>query len=258
MSRLPVAERRERLLAAAFAVIARGGVAAATTRAIVDEAGMKLASFHYAFASREELLVELVEQVVGAEAKALEIDPEAGSTLEEILSAGLRRYFDGVRVDPARERAMFELTQYAMRTEGMQSLAARQYDRYRLLAAQALAEAAARSGCAWPAGIDQTAAHLVALTDGITLAWLADTAAAPPATPADAPAARGATSPAAARGATSAAAARGVTSPADARDATTAAAAGAAASATTTADARADAALAFAARALAAEAVTTA
>jgi AcrR family transcriptional regulator len=228
MSRLPVAERRERLLAAAFAVIARGGVAAATTRAIVDEADMKLASFHYAFASREELLGELVEQVVGAEATALELDPAAGSTLEEILAAGLRRYFDGVRADPARERAMFELTQYAMRTEGMQPLAARQYARYRRLAAEALAEAAARSGCAWPAGTDQTAAHLVALTDGITLAWLADTAAAP-------------TSTATADGRADATATDPTGSPA-----------------TTTADERADAALAFAARALAAEAVSAA
>lgn len=236
MSRLPVAERRERLLAAAFAVIARGGVAAATTRAIVDEAGMKLASFHYAFASREELLGELVEQVVGAEATALELDPSAGSTLEEILAAGLRRYFDGVRADPARERAMFELTQYAMRTEGMQSLAARQYARYRRLAAEALAEAASRSGCAWPAGTEQTAAHLVALTDGITLAWLADTAAAPPA-----------------------AVATVATTAADARTASTITATTTDADATTsTADERADAALAFAARALAAEAVIAA
>ncbi|MCS5724244.1 TetR family transcriptional regulator C-terminal domain-containing protein, partial [Herbiconiux sp. CPCC 203406] len=208
MSRLPVAERRERLLAAAFAVIARGGVGAATTRAIVDEAGMKLASFHYAFASREELLGELVEQVVHAEATALELEPTVGSTLEEILAAGLRRYFDGVRADPARERAMFELTQYAMRTEGMQPLASRQYARYRRLAAEALAEAAARSGCAWPAGTDQTAAHLVALTDGITLAWLADTAGAPTVTTTTRVAARAATTTAAedARAATTTAA----------------------------------------------------
>lgn len=235
MSRLPVAERRERLLAAAFAVIARGGVAAATTRAIVDEADMKLASFHYAFASREELLGELVEQVVGAEATALELDPAAGSTLEEILAAGLRRYFDGVRADPARERAMFELTQYAMRTEGMQPLAARQYARYRRLAAEALAEAAARSGCAWPAGTDQTAAHLVALTDGITLAWLADTAAAP---------------------ITSDPAPTAADERADA--ATDPTGSSATVTTTTTADERADAALAFAARALAAEAVSAA
>jgi AcrR family transcriptional regulator len=260
MSRLPVAERRERLLAAAFAVIARGGVAAATTRAIVDEADMKLASFHYAFASREELLGELVEQVVGAEATALELDPAAGSTLEEILAAGLRRYFDGVRADPARERAMFELTQYAMRTEGMQPLAARQYARYRRLAAEALAEAAARSGCAWPAGTDQTAAHLVALTDGITLAWLADTAAAP--TAATSVAAEDATvapttEAATADAATTTAGVRTAT-PIMATVATTDPTGSPAAATTTTADERADAALAFAARALAAEAVSAA
>src|SRR5699024_6117672 len=54
--RIPVAERRGALLTAAFTVIASRGLAAASTRAIVAEAGMSLASFHYAFDSREELL----------------------------------------------------------------------------------------------------------------------------------------------------------------------------------------------------------
>ena len=40
----------------ALTVIARDGVHAATTRAIVAEAGMALASFHYAFRSRDELI----------------------------------------------------------------------------------------------------------------------------------------------------------------------------------------------------------
>ena len=56
MARIPATERRAALARAALAVIARDGVHAATTRAIVAEAGMSLASFHYAVASRDELL----------------------------------------------------------------------------------------------------------------------------------------------------------------------------------------------------------
>lgn len=56
MSRLPVPQRRAALIEAALRVIARDGLAAATTRAIAAEAGMSLASLHYAFTSRDELI----------------------------------------------------------------------------------------------------------------------------------------------------------------------------------------------------------
>ena len=40
MTRMTLAERRQKLIAAALAVVARNGVAAATTRAIAAEAGV--------------------------------------------------------------------------------------------------------------------------------------------------------------------------------------------------------------------------
>jgi len=174
MTHMPVAERRSRLLAAAFAVIARTGVSGATTRAIVEEAGMKLASFHYAFESREELMAELVNEVVETQEVVLEVATAADGSLVGTLEQGLLRYFDQVRQDPRRERAMFELTQYAMRSPAMEGFAARQYERYRRLAVQSLDEAATRTGHRWARPLDELAADLVALTDGITLAWLAD------------------------------------------------------------------------------------
>ncbi len=174
MARMPVAERRSILLSAAFAVISRQGVSGATTRAIVDEAGMKLASFHYAFESREELLAQLVDVVVGNQEVVLALPAEAGTDLERLLELGLLRYFEQVRENPLRERAMFELTQYSMRTPSMQGFAERQYARYRELAVASLREAADRTGCSWRVPLPELAADLVALTDGITLAWLAD------------------------------------------------------------------------------------
>lgn len=56
MARIPVEERREALIDAAFRVIGEQGLSRASTRAIVAEAGMSLASFHYAFESRDQLL----------------------------------------------------------------------------------------------------------------------------------------------------------------------------------------------------------
>ena len=54
MPRVSAPSRREALIEAALRVMERDGLTAGTTRAIVAEAGMSLASFHYAFSSRDE------------------------------------------------------------------------------------------------------------------------------------------------------------------------------------------------------------
>ena len=182
MTRIPAAERRSALVRAALRVVAERGVAQATTRAIVAEAGMSLASFHYAFQSRDELMVELIRHVVAEEAIAVLPEPPVGEAhgpgerepLRQLLRAGLQRYADHVSRDPMREKAMLELTQYALRTPELQHLAVAQYERYHALAADALDTAARRSGSVWLRPVGEVARLLVALTDGLTIAWLVD------------------------------------------------------------------------------------
>jgi AcrR family transcriptional regulator len=164
---------------AALRVVADQGVSHATTRAIVAEAGMSLASFHYAFASRDELMAELIRHVVEQEATAV-LPPPAGPApgepepLRQVLRDGLQRYLDHLRQDPLREKAMLELTQYALRSPMMRPLALAQYQRYHALAAEALESAARRSGSVWLLPVGEIARLLVALTDGVTIAWLVD------------------------------------------------------------------------------------
>ncbi|WP_104167131.1 TetR/AcrR family transcriptional regulator [Cryobacterium sp. N22] len=182
MTRIPAADRRSALVRAALRVVADRGVAQATTRAIVAEAGMSLASFHYAFQSRDELMVELIRHVVDEEATA--VLPEAPiedadgrgerESLRQILRAGLQRYADHVSGDPLREKAMLELTQYALRSPELHHLAVAQYERYHSLAAEALDTAARQSGSVWLHPVGEVARLLVSLTDGLTIAWLVD------------------------------------------------------------------------------------
>jgi AcrR family transcriptional regulator len=188
MTRISSVDRRSALVHAALRVVADRGVAQATTRAIVAEAGMSLASFHYAFASRDELMTELVTHVVRAEAGAVLPEPAGPATadpaiagpaaalpaLRQTLRDGLARYAAHLRADPLREKAMLELTQYALRSTGMRSLAQEQYRRYHALAAVALDRAAEQSGCLWLRPVDEVARLLVALADGFTVAWLVD------------------------------------------------------------------------------------
>ncbi|GAA4145370.1 TetR/AcrR family transcriptional regulator [Leifsonia shinshuensis] len=175
MTRIAPAARRASLVQAALRVIARDGVAAATTRRIVAEAGMPLASFHYVFASRDELMAELVNTVVAGEQTDLEpaLDPAtAPLELRAAIRSGLQHYLDGVRADPDREKAMFELTQWALREPGFAPLARRQYDRYYELAERAARDAAELTGSSWRLPVAEVARLLVTLTDGLTIAWL--------------------------------------------------------------------------------------
>src|ERR1700712_4572156 len=106
MARLAVAERRELLLEAALRVVAEHGVSGATTRAIVAEAGVSLASFHYAFTSRDELLVELVNSVIANEESVLSRVELRGGSMRDTVREGLLHYFDVLRENPLREKAM--------------------------------------------------------------------------------------------------------------------------------------------------------
>lgn len=175
MTRISAADRRSALVDAAVRVVAARGVAQATTRAIVAEAGMSLASFHYVFSSRDELMAELIRRVVREEASVILPGPSGEAvSLRQILRNGLARYADHLRADPMREKAMLELTQFALRSDTMSPLAREQYNTYRTLAVTALTDAAAQSGSEWIRPIDEVARLLVALSDGLTIAWLVD------------------------------------------------------------------------------------
>ncbi|QWT23754.1 TetR family transcriptional regulator [Subtercola sp. PAMC28395] len=172
MGRLAVNDRRELLLDAALAVIARLGVTGATTRAIVAEAGVSLASFHYAFESRDQLIAELVSRVIQGEEAVLSGVPPGGVSMRDTIRHGLMQYFEVVKADPLREKAMFELTQYAMRSPELEPLARAQYDRYYALAESALDVAARSTGLSWARPTAELATFLVVITDGLTLSWL--------------------------------------------------------------------------------------
>ena len=179
--RIPVTERRRALVAAAIRVIVRDGVAGATTRAVVAEAGMKLASFHYAFDSRDELMGEVVAAVTeqeGTEAEAAFLpvaalgDDEA--SMVQVVLAGLDRYIDLLVADPSREQALLELSLYALRGGGADGSARLQHDAYLRVARRALKNGAAATGRRWTTPVEQAARLLVVILDGLTTTWLAD------------------------------------------------------------------------------------
>lgn len=174
MSRVSSAERRAALVRAALRVIDRHGVHGATTRGIVAEAEMSLASFHYAFRSRDEMIREVIAFVVQDEQRVtLEaLDQEAD--IRSAVRAGLQAYFDLLTAHPSREQALQELIQYSLRTPGLEHLPQAQYASYFHTARVLLERGAELTGVEWSVPIEQLARVLIAITDGLTIAWLAD------------------------------------------------------------------------------------
>jgi AcrR family transcriptional regulator len=176
-ARIPVAERRAALVEAAIQVIAVHGVRAASTRAIVAEAGMSLASFHYAFASHDELMREVVTQVLQREVRSitrtLAGTIDGGQSVAELLRAGLDAFVVAVAADPSREQAVLELHQYAAREPGFEDLVVAEYEAYYDAAERILLGVAAATGTRWTRPTDELARYVVTITDGFTMAWLA-------------------------------------------------------------------------------------
>ena len=175
MRRIPPAQRREELIAAATRIIARDGVAAATTRAIVAEAGMPLGAFHYIFGSRDELLEAVIETNT-EEQKFLvftSVGTDEDRSVETVLRAGLHAYIDWLVADPLRELALAELALYASRT-GTAGGTRTQYDMYYRSADESLRRVTELTGQSWTVPVEQLARYLVAIVDGMTTTWLAD------------------------------------------------------------------------------------
>ena len=174
MPRIPSSDRRQLLVEAALRVIARHGVAGATTRAIVAEADMSLASFHYAFRSHSEMMRELVAHVVDAQIATVFASLRLGNDIRDALRTGLQAFLEYVTGDPGHEQVLQELMQYALRTPGLERLATEQYDAYRAGVSSVLVEGAAVSRVEWSIPVEDVARLVVTITDGVTLAWLAD------------------------------------------------------------------------------------
>lgn len=135
---------------------------------------MPLASFHYAFHSRDEMIRDLIAFVVEDERLAILGSLRPGADIRTSIRSGIQAYFDLVVLEPGREQAMFELLHYALRTPELADLPRLQYGSYHRVVTEILVTGGVQSGVEWSIPVDDLGRLAVALTDGLTLAWLAD------------------------------------------------------------------------------------
>lgn len=171
---MSVDERRERLLGAAVRVMTRDGAGAATTRAVAAEAGMRASTFHYCFTSRDEMVAQVVQRLSAAERLSIGASIAPGKDLRSTMADAAEGFLRHLVTHPGHEQVLFELNHLALRTPGLEHLAATQYATYHEAAASVLRQVADLTGTAWAVPVPELARLVVTVTDGVTTTWLAD------------------------------------------------------------------------------------
>jgi AcrR family transcriptional regulator len=173
--RMSATDRREELVAAAIRVMTRDGVARATTRAIAAEAGVPLGIFHYAFHSKQELMVRVTEAITEPSwgdidaALAQEGDPDP----LQIVKAALGAYLDHVVAHPQEHLVSYEVTTGALRDSELEEVARRQYDHYQRLNENMFETAADVFGVDYTVPVPVLARYAISVMDGLALNYLA-------------------------------------------------------------------------------------
>lgn len=171
-----VEARHRGLLDAALAVIAREGLAGASTRAIAEEAGINKAMLHYSFADKEALLLAVLAHILDDVRSTLQqAAADAPRSPSERMAAMMRAYWRHVEATPALQRVQYELTLHALSQPAQAALARRQYAGYVDTVSSAVGV---------PLGDDPDATRriaelIVATMDGLILQYLADPVVAP-------------------------------------------------------------------------------
>jgi AcrR family transcriptional regulator len=180
MPRMSVADRREKLIDAAIAVMAREGVANATTRGIVAEAGMQIGVFHYCFRSRDELIGEVARAISARSFGAVGEVLERTDDPAELIRGCVDAFWRHIENDPLAWQLIFELTHFSLRQPGWESAARANRTRNIDAVAGLLMVVGEKEAVQWRSPVELLAPYVLATIEGITFQWLvhreADTA----------------------------------------------------------------------------------
>jgi TetR/AcrR family transcriptional regulator, regulator of biofilm formation and stress response len=125
---VPTEVRRQQFIDAAVKVISRVGVDGATTRRIADEAGAPLATLHYCFQTKENLLWAVFEQLAELTRTKIEKAQTQGKSLSSIVEWLVTETVQWAVESPELNRAQIEILLWAERND--RPLAVRIFDTF--------------------------------------------------------------------------------------------------------------------------------
>jgi AcrR family transcriptional regulator len=171
-------DRRGQLVTSAIRALAREGVPHSTTRAIAAEAGVNIATLHYHFGGKDQLVAAVMSAVSAQHAEVFRLAIPTDGGLEDGLIAGLHRVLEFVRETQQLQLLQYELTTSALRWEDPEAgaeMVTNQYDAYLHVTRQVLQEILAESGQRIAVPVEDLAAWIVTGLDGLFLQTLVST-----------------------------------------------------------------------------------
>ncbi|MEO8221529.1 MAG: TetR family transcriptional regulator [Specibacter sp.] len=164
-------ERKEQLISATVGIMRREGVQSVTIRAIAKEANAPLATAHYCFSNKEELME------ASAEAWFKNLRRFSSGVPEHL---GLRKaveqvaegYWRALEEDPASILAEIELILWATRNAAVSPLAAKIYPAYEVELGNTFSSAAQSSGDLCLLGFDTLVRCFLMIFDGAAIQYM--------------------------------------------------------------------------------------
>jgi AcrR family transcriptional regulator len=164
--------RRNEILVAALAVLAREGIAETTTRKIAAEANVNQAMLRYYFGSKDELLFAVLRELMRRTQDIVRQAAQGHTSWRDVIANGLRAFWEHVEREPELQIMQYELTLYALRHTDSAWLAQQQYSGYSRVVEEALRDYIAPDTCSL--SFSELARFIIGGLDGLILQFISD------------------------------------------------------------------------------------
>lgn len=162
----PSTGARDRILEAAFTVLAREGYARLTTAKVAGLAGQNKALISYHFGGKAGLVAEVARDVAGVLTGATRIAIADVEDPEELAAAIVSAVFATIDANEGIQRVYFDLTSQAVVDPEVERIMSEMKARFRTVLRERLGELDPDRD---PAGLESSAVFLIAGTEGLAL-----------------------------------------------------------------------------------------
>jgi len=173
------AATRERLLAAARTVFARGGFHGASVEEIASEAGFSTGALYSNFEGKEDLFLVLMEREIDEHASEIVAAVRERGSVSERAAGGARQWMTMIEREPEALLLFMEFWAYGVRDVAMRPKVAARFAQMRRVLTELIADGVRDFDLELAIPAEQLAVAIDALADGIARQKLADPEAVP-------------------------------------------------------------------------------
>jgi AcrR family transcriptional regulator len=171
--RVSAEDRKEQLIAATVELMRREGVQSVTIRAIAKEANAPLATAHYCFSNKEELM-EAAAEAWFKNLSRFSSDVPVHLGLRKAVEQVAEGYWRALEEEPASILSEIELILWATRNAGVSPLAAKIYPAYEVELGNIFSAAAQSNGDQCRMEFPTLVRLFLVIYDGVAIQYMTD------------------------------------------------------------------------------------